>query len=93
MICNRSVGLVQRAIEEGGIPTVGISISRKYTEQVRAPRSVFLKWPMGHPLGEPFKPAQQTTVLRDALSTLDLATFDERPCIVDLPYRWKRHVY
>jgi D-proline reductase (dithiol) PrdB len=83
------VGLIQRVIEEAGIPTVGISIVRKYTVETRAPRSVFLRWPMGHPLGEPFHLKQQTTVLKRALRALE--EIDTPGTIIDLPYRWRRY--
>lgn len=85
------MGLVQRVIEEAGIPTVGISITRKYTAEVRAPRAVFIKWPMGHPLGEPFNVKQQVTVLKRALGALE--EIETPGTIIDLPYRWRRHEY
>lgn len=90
-MCNRSGGLIQRVIEAEGIPTVGISIVRKFTEEVKPPRSVFLKWPYGHPLGEPGAVNQQRTILLEALRLLTTAT--EPGVIVDLPYRWKREKY
>ncbi|MBI5492175.1 MAG: hypothetical protein HY893_04495 [Deltaproteobacteria bacterium] len=83
------MGLIQREIEKEGIPTIGISIVRKFTEEVKAPRAVFLKWPMGHPLGEPGKKEQQMAVLRSAFKALE--TIKEPGTIVDLPYRWKRY--
>jgi D-proline reductase (dithiol) PrdB len=82
------VGLVQRAVEEIGIATVSISIMRKFTEETKAPRAVFVRWPLGHPLGEPFKPAQHRAVLLGALSALE--TIAESGTIIDLPYRWRR---
>ena len=55
------------------------------------PRAVFLKWPLGHPLGEPHNDEQQRTVIFDALSLLASAT---QPGIVADPgYRWRRHDY
>lgn len=83
------MGLVQRVIEESGISTVSVSINRKFTEEARPPRVVFLKWPLGHPLGEPGRVDQQTRVLTVALSALEEMT--EPGTIIDLPYRWKRY--
>ena len=83
------MGLVQRAIEAEGIPTVGISILREVTEKVRPPRSVFLRYPFGHPLGEAFKVAQQRTILLDALNALEGIT--KRGMIVEPGYQWRRH--
>ena len=82
---------MQREIERAGIPTVGVSIVRSYSEQVRPPRTVFLRWPYGHPFGEPGNAAQQRTVMREALKALLAIT--EPGAIVDLPYRWRRETY
>jgi D-proline reductase (dithiol) PrdB len=70
---------------------VCISITRKYTEEVGVPRAVFLRWPMGHVLGEPFHVKQHSAVL---LSTLRALEEIKTPgTIRDLPYRWRRHEY
>jgi len=85
------VGLIQREIEKAGIATVGVTIVRQYTEKVQPPRSVYLKWPFGHPLGEPGKIKQQRAVVLEALKALyEIATPGE---IIDLPFRWRRHDY
>ncbi len=62
---------------------------RKFTEDVKSPRAVFVKWPLGHPLGEPFKVATQMAVLKSALRAL--GTIKVPGTIIDLPYRWKRY--
>jgi hypothetical protein len=85
------VGLIQREIERKGIPTIGISIVREYTEKVRPSRTVYLRWPFGHPLGEPFNVAQQRTVLAEAFKAL--YSMKERGGIIDLPFRWRREKY
>jgi D-proline reductase (dithiol) PrdB len=85
------VGLIQREIEKEGIPTIGVSIVREYSEKVMPPRTVFLRWPFGHPFGEPFNTAQQRVVLAEALRAL--FTIKEPGTIIDLPYRWRREKY
>lgn len=90
-MCNQSVGLIQRALEATGIATASISIVRRLTEHVRPPRAVFLRWPFGHPLGEPGNRDQQMTILKEVLRTL--RTIDIPGTIVDLPYRWRRVDY
>jgi D-proline reductase (dithiol) PrdB len=57
------VGLIQRAIEARGIATISISVNRPYTEKVKPPRSIFLRWPSGHPVGEPDSTEQQAEAL------------------------------
>lgn len=85
------MGLIQREIEKTGIATIGISIVREYTEKVRPPRSIYLRWPFGHPLGEAGNAAQQRAVLLEAFKAL--ATITTPGEIVDLPFRWRRHDY
>ncbi len=85
------MGLIQREIEKAGIATIGISIVREYTEKVQPPRTVYLRWPFGHPLGEPGNAAQQRAVVLEALRALYNITLPGE--IVDLPFRWRRHDY
>jgi hypothetical protein len=83
--------LIQREIERAGIPTVGISIIRRFSEKIKPPRTVFIAWPYGHPLGEPFNVAQQRTILLDALKAIH--SIKTPGDIIDLPYRWKKETY
>ena len=85
------MGLVARAIEAAGIATVAISITRDLTESVGVPRAVFVKWPLGHPLGEADAPAQQRTMIFHALALLVEA--DEPGIIREPDYRWRRESY
>jgi hypothetical protein len=82
------VGLIQRVIEQQGIPTIGISIVREYTEKVRPPRTVALQWPFGHPLGEPGNISQQRAVLFEVFKALKKIEVPGE--IIDLPFRWRR---
>lgn len=85
------MGLIQREIEKAGIPTIGVSIVREFTEKVQPPRTVYLKWPFGHPLGEAGNVKQQRAVVMEALQALyTISTPGE---IIDLPFRWRRHDY
>jgi len=85
------VGLIQREIERAGITTIGISLVREYTEKVKPPRTVFLRWPFGHPLGEPGNRAQQRAVLFEAFRAL--YQIRHPGTIIDLPFRWRRETY
>ena len=53
-----------------------------------ASEGVLLKWPMGHPLGEPFKLDKQKEVLKAALELL--VTAKEPGVIVEPGWKWKR---
>jgi hypothetical protein len=83
--------LIQREIERVGIPTIGISILRKYTEKVKPPRTIYLRWPFGHPLGEPFNIAQQRAVLIEAFRAL--YSIDKPGDIINIPFKWKKRKY
>ena len=85
------MGLIQREIERIGIATIGISIVREYSEKVQPPRTVFLRWPFGHPLGEPGNAQQQRAVVLEALRAL--YQIEEPGTIIDLPFRWRRENY
>jgi D-proline reductase (dithiol) PrdB len=83
------VGLLQRAIEAEGIPTVGITLQQEVTKKVKPPRALYLHYPFGHPLGEAFAVKQQRTILLNALQALEIIT--ERGTILEPGYLWRRH--
>jgi D-proline reductase (dithiol) PrdB len=80
------VGLIQRAVELRGIPTLSITVARDVTERLKVPRAVFVPWPMGHHFGVPFHRELQRRVLMEAFRTLETAT--ESGTIQDLPIKW-----
>lgn len=82
------MGLVQRAIEAAGIPTIGITLLKAVTEAVKPPRALYVRHPFGHPLGEAFRIAQQRAILADALRGLE--TIAEPGTILEPGYRWRR---
>ena len=85
------MGLIQREIEKAGIPTIGISIVREFTEKVKPSRTIYLKWPFGHPLGEPFNVRQHRAVLIEMFNAL--YTIKKPGEIIDIPFKWKRESY
>ena len=85
------MGLIQRAIEAEGIPTIGISILKEVTQKVRPPRALFLRYPFGHPLGRAFNAKQQRAILLDALRGLETITVPGT--ILEPGYLWRRHSF
>jgi D-proline reductase (dithiol) PrdB len=83
------VGLIQRSIESLGIPTIGITLLKGVTRKVRPPRALYLRYPFGHPMGEPFAVKQQRAILVRALE--ELATITEPGTIVEPGWAWRRH--
>jgi len=77
-------------LEAHGITTVSLSISRSWSEKVRAPRSVFVRFPYGAALGDADAVEQQRAVL--AATVREGLALPESGGIVDLPFRWRREV-
>ena len=82
------MGLVCRVVEEIGIPTVCLSTGRDLSAQVKAPRTLFVNFPMGNAFGAPFDVDMQTRILRDCLSMAENET--EPGALRDLPYIWSQ---
>jgi D-proline reductase (dithiol) PrdB len=77
------VGLVSRAIEGEGIPTVTLAMERG----VAAPRVAFVPFPYNSPMGELDLREQHREV---ALAALALLHELDEPGEVELPFRWRR---
>lgn len=78
--------LVARHLEASGIPTVCLGSALDILEAGRAPRAVFVDYPLGHSTGKPFDAADQLGIVRAALGVLEDAREPGR--IVVLPNRW-----
>ena len=85
------MGLLAREIEQAGITTVSLSLNREQSQAVQPPRSIVVRFPFGHPLGEPGATRQHNQLLFDALQLALTAT--KPGTISERPYRWKRHEY
>ena len=55
-------------------------------QQVKAPRSVFLNFPLGRTCGKPDQPQMQREIITAALQFLESAT--QPGDMLDLPYDW-----
>lgn len=84
--CHRSAVIVQRAIEESGIPTIVIAALPPVVRQTGTPRAVAPLVPMGANAGEPNNIEQQTAILRDTLE--QLIKIQTPGKIVPLPYEY-----
>ena len=82
-MCHRSVGLVSRAIEGEGIPTVTLAMERG----VVASRVAFVPFPYNFPMGEPDLRVRHREV---ALAALALLHELGEPGEVELPFGWRR---
>ena len=85
-MCHQSVGLIAKQIEQQGIPTVCLSSALSITQSVKAPRAVYIDYPLGHTAGKPHNPDDQEFIMRRALSAITDIT--EPGSIIDLGRRW-----
>lgn len=84
--CHRSAVLVQRAIEESGIPTIVIAALPPVVRQTGTPRAVAPLVPMGANAGEPHNVEMQTAILKATLNQLiEIQTPGK---IVSLPFEY-----
>lgn len=84
-LCHQTLGIVARAIEMSGIPTMTISVAPKMSDSVRPPRTAYYNGEFGSVAGKPNWREYQLRVLDEALRWTE--TFDQpgsRKLAVDL---------
>lgn len=72
---------------------MSVSLEREITERLAPPRAVFVKWPFGHPLGEPGNVLQQRRMLWECFADLRRRPREERGEVRDPGLRWRRQTY
>lgn len=80
------MGLIARAIEARGLPTVSLSSAWSITRAVNPPRAVFTDFPLGHTAGLPGDSSMQRDIMRAALRAI--AQNDQPGLIEALPWQW-----
>ena len=80
------MGLVARAIEAAGIPTVTLNMIWPFQRLIGMPRVAAIEHPFGRPFGDVDDAETQRKVLRAALRVFDLA--QEPGHIEHLPFVW-----
>jgi D-proline reductase (dithiol) PrdB len=84
-LCHQTLGIVARAIEQAGIPTMIISVDRRLTDRVRPPRVAYYQGEFGSVAGQPNWKQYQHRILDEALRWTE--TFDQptsRKLVVEL---------
>ena len=74
-LCHQTLGIIARAVEQSGIPTITISVDPKITDMVRPPRSAYYNGDFGSVAGRPNWREYQLRVLDEALRWTE--TFDQ----------------
>jgi D-proline reductase (dithiol) PrdB len=70
-LCHQSVGLVARAIEAAGIPTMTLAVIKDVVESVRPPRVALYDGEFGSVAGKPNWPEHQRRILDEALRLIE----------------------
>jgi D-proline reductase (dithiol) PrdB len=70
-LCHQSVGLVARAIELAGIPTMTLAVLKDVVESVRPPRVALYNGELGSVAGMPNFPEHQRRILDESLRLIE----------------------
>jgi D-proline reductase (dithiol) PrdB len=70
-LCHQSVGLVARALELAGIPTMTLAVVKDVIESVRPPRVALYDGEIGSVAGKPGWPEHQRRILDEALRLIE----------------------
>ena len=81
--------MIQRQIEEAGIPTISIGNAIDRMNLIKPPRALLVKFARGSMFGEPGNVGRQRRIILDAL--IALKTMTVPGTIKEIPYRWKRN--
>jgi hypothetical protein len=80
------VGLVARALEAAGVPTLCLTAAHSITAAANPPRAAFVDLPLGYTAGRPHEPAFQRDLLRRAFDAFE--SIEAPGTIVDTGVRW-----
>jgi hypothetical protein len=80
------VGLVARALEAAGVPTLCLTSAYSITASVNPPRAAFSDLPLGHTVGRPHEPEFQRDLLRRAFRAAE--AMDEPGTIAPTGVAW-----
>ena len=84
-LCHQTLGLVARAIEQTGIPTMMLAVDRQIPDKVRPPRTAFYDGEFGCVAGKPNWKQYQLRVLDESIRWIE--TLDQpvvKKLVVDL---------
>lgn len=71
VLCHQSIGLVARALELSGIPTMTLAVVKDVVESVRPPRVALYDGDIGSVSGKPAWPEHQRRILDEALRLIE----------------------
>ena len=68
------MGLIQRLVEEAGIPTISMGNAADRMVHIKPPRAMLVKFARGSMFGEPGNVKRQRRIILDALEALQTIT-------------------
>ncbi len=74
-LCHQTLGIVARAVESAGIPTITVSVDPKITDAVRPPRTAYYNGDFGSVAGKPNWREYQLRIIDETLRLME--TFDQ----------------
>ncbi|CAN5576378.1 hypothetical protein BH18ACI1_BH18ACI1_12120 [soil metagenome] len=74
-LCHQTLGIVARALEQKGVPTIMLSVDRGMIDKVRPPRTAYYAGEFGSVVGKPDWKEYQLRVLDETLRWIE--TFDQ----------------
>lgn len=83
------MGLIQRVLDEAGVPTISLTLVRSITEKVKPSRALYIRHPFGYPFGDLEDRELQRKILLDCLKAAEDVT--EAGTILELPYQWTKN--
>jgi D-proline reductase (dithiol) PrdB len=87
-ICNHSMAIIQRVLEEAGLATIALTLEPEIMKLVGVPRAMSVEFPPGCPMGEPNDYEKQRKVLQEALEYL--STMTQPGTVWRSPFKWTR---
>ncbi len=70
-LCHQTLGIIARAIEQTGIPTMMLAVEREIPDKVRAPRTAFYQGEIGCVAGKPNWKQYQLRVLDESIRWIE----------------------
>ncbi len=70
-LCHQTLGIVARAIEQTGVPTMMLAVERQIPDKVRAPRTAFYNGQIGCVAGKPNWKEYQLRVLDESIRWIE----------------------
>ena len=68
--------------------TIVVTVRPDITQEVGAPRAMYVRFPLGNSVGEPDRPDQQRIILHAALQAL--AELQQPGQMIESGFRWRR---